>query len=1071
MTDGVLERVVPLSSYAGSTIRIRFRGSVDGSANTLFRLDDVNVTAVTVTSPNGSENWAAGTTHAITWTISGNTNNINYYKIALSTDAGANYSTDLTPSGLFTPTARSWDWAISSSLNTTQARIRVRPIDVDQYVLSQDGSDANFTVSTAPTQPAPQLVSVSGIPSTMTVGQTFTVTINAANNGGDAGSGSAINASIRYNDGSDEVLVTSPSASWSDSLLNYEPSQTPIYDSSCNSVSGGAADHLVEAVDNSWLSGESHALSFTVRPQKVGTLQIRTRVTLHGSGGTCNYTNAPAAVGGSVVLDQQTWPAQQYSVTVNESADVLHQWAGMSSTGNQPVPPDPNGCAGPYGVLQAVNWRMAYYSPAGGLTWGTTDLTSFWSDITCSGYIADPKAIYDLRSGRFFIIMQENCSDHSYLHVAVSRSANPTSSGSDSWIIFPRVDMTEASGGLNYGGDYPGLGVDDKALYVTYNMFQLVATGTHLGSYHNCQVIALDKSALINGSVVTKRYFTDTSLNLSALQPATPVGNLLPGNVVYFGEADINSDIVRLWTLNDPLGNGTLSYQSFASGNGGRAPDSAPQPGGTFVDTVSDKTQGYAFWRNNEVWFCSTSGGSSGKAKVYYYRVNTSSLSLTEATGIDGGLGVWTYQPAIHGNAQGDTCLVYCQSSVTENPTIMYTRRAFGSSSFDPPSVLKQSVSPNNATDSRWGDYASVSVSPSDGSFWITNEWVQGSGANYWSTYWGHLASKTGLTTRSLSFSVSGVSGNPVIQLSPADNGGWTDTSPGTVRTYNDQMIVQATAPASFNGGTFVRWRLNGSDQTTSTSFSFSMNQNRTLEAVYFSKTDQSISFGALNNKTYGDPSFTISATASSGLPVSFSVVSGPATISGNTTVNLTGAGAVTIQATQDGDSNYNPSTPVPQSFTVAKANQSITFSPLPNRSIGEPAFTVSASASSGLQVGFSIASGPATVSGSDTINLTGTGTVMVRASQNGDINYNAASDADQPFTVYPPPTLNLVRSGGSVVITWPTNVAGFTLEGATNLVPVISWTSIFPLPVVVNAQNTVTNSAVSGNEFYRLRK
>src|SRR5207249_2815820 len=48
-------------------------------------------------------------------------------------------------------------------------------------------------------------------------------------------------------------------------------------------------------------------------------------------------------------------------------------------------------------------------------------------------------------------------------------------------------------------------------------------------------------------------------------------------------------------------------------------------------------------------------------------------------------------------------------------------------------------------------------------------------------------------------------------------------------------------------------------------------------------KADQTIMFGALGGKTYGDADFTVSATSSSGLAVTFSILSGPATISGNT--------------------------------------------------------------------------------------------------------------------------------------------------------------------------------------------
>jgi hypothetical protein len=67
---------------------------------------------------------------------------------------------------------------------------------------------------------------------------------------------------------------------------------------------------------------------------------------------------------------------------------------------------------------------------------------------------------------------------------------------------------------------------------------------------------------------------------------------------------------------------------------------------------------------------------------------------------------------------------------------------------------------------------------------------------------------------------------------------------------------------------------------------------------------------------------------------------------------------------------------------------------------VGDAPFAVSASASSGLPVSFAIVSGPATISG-NTVTLTGpTGTVTVRASQAGDVNYFAAPDVDRSFEV-----------------------------------------------------------------------
>ncbi|MDB6018143.1 MAG: hypothetical protein JWR19_2632 [Pedosphaera sp.] len=89
------------------------------------------------------------------------------------------------------------------------------------------------------------------------------------------------------------------------------------------------------------------------------------------------------------------------------------------------------------------------------------------------------------------------------------------------------------------------------------------------------------------------------------------------------------------------------------------------------------------------------------------------------------------------------------------------------------------------------------------------------------------------------------------------------------------------------------------------------------------SKTNQTITFGSLATKTYGNAPFTVSATASSGLAVTFSIVSGPATVSGNT-ITLTGAGSVTVRAAQAGNSNFNAAGNVDQSFTVNPASLTV---------------------------------------------------------------------------------------------------------------------------------------------------
>ena len=83
-------------------------------------------------------------------------------------------------------------------------------------------------------------------------------------------------------------------------------------------------------------------------------------------------------------------------------------------------------------------------------------------------------------------------------------------------------------------------------------------------------------------------------------------------------------------------------------------------------------------------------------------------------------------------------------------------------------------------------------------------------------------------------------------------------------------------------------------------------------------KQAQTITFGTLANRIYGVAPLTLTATASSALPVSYSVT-GPAKLSGST-LSITGAGTVSVTAAQEGNANYAPASSVVRNFTVSKA-------------------------------------------------------------------------------------------------------------------------------------------------------
>lgn len=272
------------------------------------------------------------------------------------------------------------------------------------------------------------------------------------------------------------------------------------------------------------------------------------------------------------------------------------------------------------------------------------------------------------------------------------------------------------------------------------------------------------------------------------------------------------------------------------------------------------------------------------------------------------------------------------------------------------------------------------------------------------------------------------------------------------------------------------------------------------------------ITFPAISSATYGANPISLGATVDqTGQPVaSYKVVSGPGTISGSNLV-ITGAGNITVEADQPGDSNYSAATPVTQKIAVAPAvltvtadslsrppnvdnppltytitgfvngdtvavvtgtailsttatksspygsypiavaqgtlsatsytftllngvlnvtqglAQAITFDPISDVTYGTNAITLHATASSNLPVTFSV-SGPAQIQ-SNTLVVTGAGTVAVTASQPGNDTYGIATPVTQSFMVRPA-TLTITPVNVSRLYGGPNPTFSYTVAG-----------------------------------------
>ena len=237
------------------------------------------------------------------------------------------------------------------------------------------------------------------------------------------------------------------------------------------------------------------------------------------------------------------------------------------------------------------------------------------------------------------------------------------------------------------------------------------------------------------------------------------------------------------------------------------------------------------------------------------------------------------------------------------------------------------------------------------------------------------------------------------------------------------QLNATSSAPGAFTYTPSAGTVLNaGSGQTLRATFTPSDAANydgaTASVAINVSKATPAITWGNPEDIVYGTALGAAQLNASSSVPGAFTY-----TPSAGTVLNAGSGQALTATFSPSDTANYNGAT-ASVAINVLKKGQTISFGPLGNKTYGNPDFTVSATADSGLPVSFT-AAGSCTIAG-NTVHLAGAGTCTVTAHQPGDANHNAASDIAQGFTI----------TKGTPTLTWanPADIVYGTALGATQL-------------------------------------
>jgi len=254
----------------------------------------------------------------------------------------------------------------------------------------------------------------------------------------------------------------------------------------------------------------------------------------------------------------------------------------------------------------------------------------------------------------------------------------------------------------------------------------------------------------------------------------------------------------------------------------------------------------------------------------------------------------------------------------------------------------------------------------------------------------------------------------------------FTSSKPDVAKIENGNVII-------LNVGTTVITASQAGDDVYNAA-------DEVTQTLTITKGDQTITFNAIASRKYTDGPFAAVAHSTSDLPVIFASSNPDVAKIENGNVIIMHAGTTVITASQAGDDVYDAADEVTQTLTIAKGDQTITFSEIGVIEKQED-ITLDGVSSSTLPVTYTSSnSAVATIAG-NVLKIHDTGQADITAHQTGDDDYEAAptvtrtvtvqlitgiEDPLQHIAVYPNPTTGLL------VLTDDPSIAHVTLTDVT---------------------------------------
>lgn len=445
-----------------------------------------------------------------------------------------------------------------------------------------------------------------------------------------------------------------------------------------------------------------------------------------------------------IVADAAPAPAAPSGEISALAPGAVGNFAGLTSTGM--IPSDCTLAAGPQHVLVAVNSTFAIFRKTGGAALFQQQLKAWFANVITSADIFDPKAVYDQHSGRWVLLAVALPLDRtlrqSWFLISVSQTADPMGP----WWNYKFDATKDGTTATSNWADYPCLGVDNQALYVTANMFRFDGD---ISEYAKIRIFP--KASLYAGSPTSfvdfVRLANADGSNAFTVQPCHTYGAPQVQyfvNSLYPSAANSTRNTLSLWSLTNPLTAPAISRRVVATDPYGMPPD-APQRGGGAPLDSGDVRMLNAVFRGGSVWSALTTffnwGDGVNVASAHWFQINATSGALVQQGIFGAGRRSYCY-PVVMPDSNGNMTMLFARFGSAEFASIGYTGRAASDQigRLQASAILRAGAANYVSLDSRglnrWGDYNGISCDPADGrTIWLFSEFA--SAVNDWSTWVG----------------------------------------------------------------------------------------------------------------------------------------------------------------------------------------------------------------------------------------------------------------------------------------------------------------------------------------------